>query len=96
MIVTGKGELAAFIAIYTDAKGWIENWLVEVEAAKFKTPQDIKNQYSSVSFLSDGVVIFNVKGNKYRLETIVAYGLSIVEVVWIGTHKEYDKRNKSR
>jgi len=41
-------------------------------------------------------VIFNVKGNQYRLEVIVAYEVGLVTVVWAGTHDEYDERNRRR
>ena len=47
-------------------------------------------------FLSGGVVIFNVKGNAYRLEVTVAYRTGVVVIDWIGTHREYDERNERR
>ena len=46
----------------------------------------------SASFLSDNVVIFNVKGNHYRLEVQVAYKIGILAIRWVGTHAEYTKR----
>jgi mRNA interferase HigB len=48
------------------------------------------------SFLADGVVIFNVRGNAYRLEVAVAYRAAAVSVRWAGTHREYDQRNRRR
>lgn len=96
MILMGKGELDAFTRKHTDAKGWIDNWVADFEGSKFTSPQDIKNKYSSASFLANNTVVFNVKGNNYRLETQVAYKFSIINVLWVGTHEEYNKRNKSR
>ena len=48
------------------------------------------------SFLGGNIVIFNIKGNEYRLEVIVAYRTSVVVVEWVGTHTEYDVRNRRR
>jgi mRNA interferase HigB len=92
MKVVGRGVLTAFCTKHTDALSWIEHWLSEAEEATWKSPQDIKLRYSSASFLSGNRVIFNVKGNLYRLDVTVAYKTSTVVVVWAGTHAEYDKR----
>lgn len=96
MTLIGKGVLEAFTNKYTDAKSWIENWIADVEGSAWRIPQDIKKKYSSASFLANNVVIFNVKGNNYRLETQISYKISIVTALWAGTHKEYDKRNNER
>ena len=94
MSLAGKSLLNNFLLKHTDAKSWIENWIADVEGSVWRIPQDIKNKYPSVSFLGNNKVIFNVKGNNYRLEAKVTYKLFIVSVIWIGTHNEYDKRNK--
>jgi mRNA interferase HigB len=96
MKITGRGVLAAFTQEHADARRWIENWLAEAEEAAWKTPQDIKDRYASVSFLAGGRVIFNVRGNDYRLEVIVAFRTGVVVVEWAGTHAEYDQRNRRR
>jgi mRNA interferase HigB len=96
MKITGRGVLAAFTPEHADARRWIESWLAEVEGATWKTPQDIKDRYASASFLPGGRVIFNVKGNDYRLEVIVAFKTGVVVVDWVGTHAEYDHRNQRR
>ena len=56
-----------------------------------ETPDDIKRVYSSASFLEDNRVIFNIKGNDYRLVVHIDYLRKIVRVKFIGTHSEYDK-----
>lgn len=96
MKVTGRGVLAALTHEHADARRWIENWLAEAEEAVWVTPQDIKDRYASASFLAGNRVIFNVKGNDYRLEVVVAYKTSVVVVEWAGTHAEYDQRNRRR
>lgn len=96
MKVVGRNRLDEFCAQYPDARGWVENWLADVEAATWTTPHQLKARYSSASLLGAGVTIFNVRGNEYRLETTIAYKTATVVVMWVGTHAEYDKRNKSR
>lgn len=96
MKLVGKNILDDFIRKHTEATDWIANWVADVEGSIWITPQDIKIKYQHASFLSGNFVIFNVKGNKYRLEVKVAYKTTIVKVVWAGTHNEYDKRNKKR
>jgi len=96
MKLVGRDKLAAFAQKHADAKRWIENWLAETERTIWQKPQDIKEWYASASFLSDNVVIFNVRGNNYRLEVQIAYKISTVIVRWIGTHDEYTKRHSGR
>lgn len=96
MKVLDRERLERFCRKHTGARGWIENWLADVESAVWTTPQDIRRRYAGASFLPEGVVIFNVKGNAYRLEVTVAYRTGVVVIGWIGTHREYDERNKRR
>lgn len=84
MRIIGRGKLDEFVGAHADARSWIENWLANAEAAQWKTSQDIKQSYASASFLADNVVIFNVKGNRYRLEVQIAYKTGIAVVQWIG------------
>lgn len=96
MKIVGRNKLEEFCGKHADARGWVENWLADAQEASWRTPQDIKASYSSASFLAGNAVIFNVKGNDYRLEVIVAFKTGAVVVQWIGTHTEYDQRNKRR
>lgn len=96
MKIVRRDLLFDFCAKHTDAKKWIENWLSDTEAATWRTPKDIKDRYGSASFLADHVVIFNVKGNEYRLEITCAYNTGVVVVRWVGTHAEYNDRNRRR
>ena len=67
---------------------------VKVANMPIVTPGELR--YASASLLSGNTVIFNVKGNEYRLEVTVAYKSSIVVIRWVGTHREYDERNRHR
>lgn len=94
MRITGRNTLDAFVGDHADARPWVENWIANAEAVRWCTPQDIKRSHASASFLAGNIVIFNVKGNHYRLEVRVAYNTGTVVVRWAGTHAEYDKRTK--
>jgi mRNA interferase HigB len=59
----------------------------------WKTPQQIKIDYPSASFLADNRVVFNIKGNSYGLIVKINYDFGIVWIRFIGTHAEYDKIN---
>lgn len=93
MRIAGRDKLDEFAGAHADARSWIENWIADTETVRWLTPQNIKDSYSSASFLGNRVVIFNVKGNHYRLEVQVAYNTGLVVVRWIGTHAEYTKRS---
>ena len=95
MKIIGLSLLQAFIKQYPETKKWIENWIADVRSAKWLSSHDIKQRYSSASFLAQNVVIFNVKGKNYRLQVNVAYKNGVVVIDWIGTHADYTKRSKA-
>jgi len=91
MRVLGRNRLEEFRDAHADARAPIDAWLAEAEAAAWRSPSDIKARYRSASFLSDNRVVFNLKGNKYRLETKVNFVHQIILITRIGTHAEYSK-----
>jgi len=91
MIIANRQALIDGGQKHADAKGQLTAWFAEVEKAKWVGPSDLKQRYASASFLAGNVVIFNVKGNRYRLVSKVNYAGGIVLVKWFGTHAEYDK-----
>lgn len=95
MKILDRARLEDFCTRHADARHWIENWIADVEAP-WRTLREIRDRYASVSFLGAGRVIFNVKGNAYRLEATVAYRTRTVAIEWLGTHAEYDERNRRR
>lgn len=92
MLIVGRQRLFDFAGAHADARSWIENWIADTEQALWRTPQDIKSVYAAASFLGDNVVVFNVKGNHYRLEVQVMFKTQIVIIRWAGTHAAYSKR----
>lgn len=66
-------------------------WYTEAKKAAWKGPQDIKTQYRAASILQNNRVVFNIKGNTYRLVVAVKYEFQIVYIRFIGTHREYNE-----
>jgi mRNA interferase HigB len=91
--IISKKTLRDFWLIHNDSEERLKSWHKEAEEANWKNPQDIKNKYPAASFLADNRVVFNIKGNSYRLIVKINYEFSIVWIRFIGTHSEYDKIN---
>jgi mRNA interferase HigB len=90
MRVIAVSTLRAFWERYPDAEQPLKAWYEEATSASCSQPADIKVQYRSASVLKNRRVVFNIKGNDYRLIVAIAYKLQIVYVKFVGTHKEYD------
>lgn len=90
MYLVGRPILEEFATRHADARSVIDSWVAEVLAASWKGPMDVKARYPKASLIGDGRVVFNVKGNDYRLDTKIAYQTGVVRVVRIGTHREYN------
>lgn len=93
MQVIPKSVITDFVKKHPDGKSSIESWYHEAKQAAWKTSMDIKNRYSTVSFLRNNYVIFNIKGRSYRMVTRIAYKTGYVFIKWIGTHAEYSKKS---
>lgn len=85
--------LRDFWAENPDAEQPLRAWVDEVIKADWKTPADIKQQYRSASILKNRRVVFNIKGNNYRIVVAIAYQRGWIFVKYIGTHREYDAIN---
>lgn len=92
MQLLGLPKLDDFKRKHADSRGPLDVWRVEVEQAQWSAPQDVKNRYPSASVLADNRVIFNIKGNTFRLVVKAKYQNGIVLIEWVGTHAEYDKK----
>lgn len=92
MRILGRDKITECIRKHASSKKSLEAWLAEAEAADWKTPQHIKDKYRHADFLADNRVIFNIKGNDFRLVVKVRYQNGIVFVEWVGTHANYDKK----
>ncbi len=93
MRVIAVSTLRKFWAAHPDAEQPLKAWHDEVAQAKWTQPADIKAQYRTASILKNRRVVFNIKGNEYRLIVAIAYHVGVVYIKFIGTHYEYDKIN---
>lgn len=94
MRVIGLNRLHKFCLTHADCRKWVANWIGDVRVSQWKNTHDVRAKYPSASFLANNTVIFNVRGNEYRLEAQIAYGVGTVAVSWIGNHAEYSQRYK--
>lgn len=92
MKVLARNKLTDFMRKHASSCKALEAWFAEAERSDWQTPQDIKDRFSSADFLADNRVIFNIKGNHFRLVVKVRYQNGIVVVEWVGTHAEYSKK----
>ena len=81
---------------HADCKLALEAWVAEVKGSNWKSPLDIKKHYPSADILPDNRIVFNIKGNRFRLITKVHYNTEIVFIRFIGTHADYDKIDASQ
>ena len=72
-------------------KAALDAWFDEVRRARWSNSADIKRRYATASIVSAERIVFNIKGNDYRLVVAVDFEKGIVWIKWIGTHADYDQ-----
>jgi mRNA interferase HigB len=72
-------------------KAALDAWFGEVRRATWASSADVKRLYATASVVSAERIVFNIKGNSYRLVVAVDFEKSIVWIKWIGTHQAYDR-----
>jgi len=91
MRIIAISHLKAFWDRYPDSEQQLSAWLNDAKKANWASPNDIKTQYGSASILKSRRVVFNIKGNDYRLVVAIAYRFGAVYIKFVGTHQQYDK-----
>ncbi len=76
-----------------NAEESIKSWISEVRFSNWNNSNELKSKYRNASIINSKRVVFNIKGNDYRLIVDIEYRLKVVFIVWFGSHKEYDKIN---
>lgn len=69
----------------------LDAWFAEVRRATWTSTVDVKRLYASASIISADRIVFNIKGNDYRLVVSVDFEKGIVWIKWLGTHRDYDR-----
>ncbi len=92
MNVYNKSSIIEFYKKHSDAKIPLQVWYEEIEFGTWKTPNELKQYYGgSLSVLKNSRVVFDIKGNDYRLVAAVNYENGWLFIKFIGTHKDYDR-----
>ena len=97
MIVIGTAVVEDYLADHAGHKGikaarsQYQAWLDIVTRASWRNPEDVKASYPKASILKGGRVVFNIKGNDYRLIAAVKYPAGVLAIRFFGSHAEYDR-----
>ena len=93
MRVLSRSTLQAFWERHPDAEQALRDWYQVAEKADWSSPDQVKQRYPDASIISDNRVVFNIRGNTYRLVTRMSYPYRRVYIRFVGTHAEYDRIN---
>ena len=76
---------------YSDSEVSLRAWYHDIKTAEWKNSNELKKQYKNASIIGEGRVVFNIKGNDYRLVVAIDYEFQAIFIRFIGTHRQYDK-----
>ncbi len=91
MHIIALRALREFWDKHPQAETPLRGWYAEASRAAWQTPADIKAAHRNASFLANNRVVFNIKGNDYRLIVAIAYRMQWVYIKFVGTHAQYDR-----
>ena len=90
MRIIAKKALREFWERHADAEQALKAWYHDAKNAEWKRPTDIRQTYVTASILANNRVVFNIRGNTYRLIVAINYDFGIVYIRFVGIHTEYD------
>ena len=102
MIVIGAEFVERYFAAHAGhkaikaARAQYDVWLTIASEAQWRTPDDVKRSHPKASILKGGRVVFNIKGNDYRLVVALNYRAGVLAIRFFGTHVEYDRIDAER
>ncbi len=91
MRIISRKTLRIFWEQHPDSRQALQAWYRDTRQATWSTPTDIRNVYRNASVVGNNRVVFNIKGNQYRLVVAIQYEHGIVYIRFIGAHQDYDK-----
>lgn len=91
MRIISRRLLREFWDKHPDATIPLKTWFHDVERAEWNSPVDIKDTHRNASFVANSRVVFNIKGNRYRIVVVVVFQHSLVYIRFVGTHQEYNQ-----
>ena len=96
MRVVKKKTVVEYFAKHPDAKVALEDWYEKAANAQWKNFADLRRTFGSADNVGGKRIVFNIKGNDYRLVAIVLYRIGMIYVRFIGTHSEYSRLSKEQ
>ncbi|MFT4155202.1 type II toxin-antitoxin system HigB family toxin [Parafilimonas sp.] len=91
MVIISKATIQAFIQKHPDVESALEKWYNDTKAANWKGFSEVKKTFNTTDSVGNDRYIFDIKGNQYRLVALIIFKVRTVFILFIGTHKEYDK-----
>lgn len=91
MRIIARRTLREFWQKHPDAEQPLKAWFAEASQAQWLSPNDIKQTYRNASIIANNRVVFNIKGNSYRLIVHIRYDIGILFIRFVGNHQDYDK-----
>ena len=91
MRILSRSTLRDSCESHPDTEEALKTWYYEASHADWQSPADVKTAHRNASIIANNRVVFNIKGNSYRLIVAIRYDLGIIFIRFIGTHAEYDK-----
>lgn len=96
MRVVKKKTVVEYFAKHPDAKVALEDWYEKAANAQWKNFAELRKTFGSADNVGGKRIVFNIKGNDYRLVAIVLYRIGMIYVRFIGTHSEYSRLSKEQ
>lgn len=93
MNVISYPTIKAYFENHAAAKPYLLDWYFTTKKANWNTVNDMRLDFPMAEMIVDNKVVFNIKANDFRLVAIVLFRVKRVQVIWIGTHAEYNKVN---
>ena len=91
MRIIARKTLRLFWEQHPDAEHALKAWYQDTQQAACTTPNDIRQVYATASIIANNRVVFNIRGNHYRLVVAINYAYQIVYIRFVGTHHDYDQ-----
>jgi mRNA interferase HigB len=100
--IIARGTLTGFVQmrvdrkLQTSVKAHLDTWYAQISKAAWQNSSELKQQFRSASIVTSERVVFNIRGNDYRLIAAINYQFQILLILWLGTHREYDQIDVTR
>jgi mRNA interferase HigB len=89
--IFAKKTLREYWEVHPDSEQYLKTWYDTAMSSDWKKPNDVKQTYANASILKENRIVFNIKGNTYRLVAKFNFEKQWIFIRFIGTHEEYDK-----